>query len=156
MTSYAAELDTKLKTRERLTLSNLLVWVSANTITDNSTLRLRKNGANVKQTITITGSGTGVFEDLTNDDLVADTDDINCQIVTGASGTSLTIKQLAITHVIGGRIIRNLSTETMTISEAAFSRLKKVYKTLSETETIGGTLARINGALKIMATQTTQ
>jgi hypothetical protein len=70
-----------------LTLSKLGIFISSNTIANTSTWRLRKNQANGNQSVTITASGTGYFEDSTNQDSVVAGDEVCYQLVTGA-GTS--------------------------------------------------------------------
>ncbi len=74
-----------------MTLSNVACYVGNNTVTADSTLRLRKNGANANQVVTITASTTGLFRDTTNTDAVVATDELTYQVVTGSGGTSLAI-----------------------------------------------------------------
>lgn len=83
------EANTKLRIRYAGTASKLSTRIEANTVTATSTIRFRKNGANGNQVLTIGSSTTGVFSDTTNTDSVAAGDDINYQVVTGATGTSL-------------------------------------------------------------------
>ena len=99
LTSYVAEADTKLKLRERCTLSDLLIYVPINTVTAASTYRTRINGANGNQIITIPASATGYFVS-TGSDIVNADDDVNLQLITGATGTSMTIRQVAITSAL--------------------------------------------------------
>lgn len=70
--------------------------ISSNTVSANSTLRFRKNSGNGNQVVTITASTTGVFQDTTNTDFVQDSDEINYQLVTGGSGTSLVIRSISV------------------------------------------------------------
>lgn len=49
------------------------------------TLRVRKNGANATQVISVTSNQTGQFEDTTHSDSFISTDDINYSFVTGGS-----------------------------------------------------------------------
>lgn len=83
-------------TAQSKALTNLLASflecrVSANTVTAASTLRLRKNTANANMSISVGSSATGYFEDATNSDGLVPTDLINYQLVTGGTGTSLTM-----------------------------------------------------------------
>lgn len=78
------------------TLSKLNCYVSANTVTAASTLKLRKNTANGNQSVSITASTTGFFEDASNTDSITPTDVIDLQLVTGATGTSLDLQSSAI------------------------------------------------------------
>jgi len=69
--------------------SNLKCYISANTNTGASTLRLRKNAANANQVVTITASTTGLFEDVSNTDVIAEDDDVNYQWTGGTTLTSV-------------------------------------------------------------------
>lgn len=73
------------------TYSFLACYVSANTVSAGSTLKFRKNSGNGNQSVSITASTTGLFEDTSNSDSVLSTDTIDTQLITGATGTSLTI-----------------------------------------------------------------
>ena len=73
------------------TLSNLEIFLQTNAVTATSTLKLRKNGGNGNQTISIAASTTGYFEDTTNTDSILATDEVNYQLITGGTGTSMTI-----------------------------------------------------------------
>lgn len=53
-----------------------------------STIFVRKNGANGNQNLSIGASSTGEFEDNVNTDSVANGDEFNLQIITGAGGTT--------------------------------------------------------------------
>ena len=55
------EPEAQIKARERFILKGLTVYVRANTISADSTLRLRKNGANTNQSISIPNATTGYF-----------------------------------------------------------------------------------------------
>lgn len=72
-----------------MTLSYLGIRVTANTVTAASTLRSRINAANGNQVVSITASTTGFFEDAVNTDVLAGTEEINTQLITGGTGTSL-------------------------------------------------------------------
>jgi hypothetical protein len=72
-------------------ISNLQCYLNANTVSATSTLRLRKNTANGNNAVSITASTTGWFEDTTNIDEIASTDEINYQLVTGGTGTSMAL-----------------------------------------------------------------
>lgn len=76
-------------------LSNLFIFVATNTVSAASTFRTRKNIANGAQSTSITASTTGIFEDNANTDSVVAGDEVNYSLVTGATGTSMTISQMA-------------------------------------------------------------
>ena len=71
--------------------------ISANTVTAASTLTLRINsGAGAAETVSITASTTGIFQDTTNSDSILASDTLNYKIVTGATGTSLIIRSISV------------------------------------------------------------
>ena len=92
----STEANVKLKTRIPLTLSNLTISVRVNTVSAPSTLKMRINGLDGNQTITIPANTTGYFHDTTHTDTVDADDEIDYQLITGATGTSMTIRQIAV------------------------------------------------------------
>lgn len=72
--------------RDTCTLSHLYVNVTANTVSATSTIRTRKNGANGGQSVSIGSDATGLFEDTSNTDSLADGDLACYQVVAGADG----------------------------------------------------------------------
>ena len=90
----ATEADVQTLATVAYTASNLECRVSANTVTAASTLAFRTNAANGNQSVSIGASTTGVFEDTTNSDVLAATAEVNYQIVTGGTGTSLTLRNM--------------------------------------------------------------
>ncbi len=85
----------QVKTRAAFTLSELIINVTAITMTDPSTLTTRKNAGAGAQTASITTS-TGIFSDSVNTDVLVTTDKINMQLVTGVTGTSLAFVELGV------------------------------------------------------------
>ena len=120
------EADAQLKVREGCTLSNLTVYARANTITAASTVKLRINGAYGTQVCTIGSSATGFIVDTTHTDVVQPGDEICLEVVTGGTGTTLTIAQLGI-----------------------WAFKPSLLKTLSETETIGDSKTRTKAAWRL-------
>lgn len=116
------EANTKQKLRFATTLSNMTIRISPNTVTANTTFTLRKNGAAGNQTITIGSGATGFFTDTTNEDNVTATDELNYELVTGATGTSLTIR----TTTIYSRTLARVS-QTYTHLYDIRSRVSKTY-----------------------------
>lgn len=86
------ELNTRLLLRGGITWTyqNLFFRVTANTIDGSTTTRTRKNGANGNQSVSVSASTTGIFEDTTNTDTYVNGDDINCLIVAGGSSGTMT------------------------------------------------------------------
>ena len=90
------ESEKRLKARETFAFSGLTISVTANTVTADSTLRLRKNGADANMLITIPSSSTGFFVDNTNTDVLDAADDVNFSLSTGATGTSMVVRHIAV------------------------------------------------------------
>lgn len=157
--STATESTVKQTARVPMKLSNLSINVDANTITANTTIVTRINGADGNNTVTIGSGATGIFTDTTHTDTVASSDEIDYKIVTGATGTSINIRQLGIwtesLPITINEISRALSAETITISEAAFTRLAaKMRPIATQTTTLSENIIRIKGKLKTLATET--
>jgi len=89
------ELNTRADADVAFTWSKLTAYVSANGITATTTVRNRINGANGNQSLSIGSGATGNFEDASNTDSVVASDEMNYSIVTGGTGTTLTLNQLA-------------------------------------------------------------
>ena len=96
MNNSTTESDYQTNARITDTLSKLDVRVITNTVTAASTLRTRKNAANGNLSASITGSNTGVFSDGSHSDSVVDGDQLDYQIVTGASGTSIILTSVGL------------------------------------------------------------
>ena len=110
------EADAQLKVMHPCTLSNLTVYSRTNTITAASTVKLRINGAYGNQVCSIGSSAVGFVVDTTNTDVVQPGDKICLEVVTGGTGTQLTIAQLGI-WTFTANIVKPLS-ETDTIGES--------------------------------------
>ena len=146
------EADRKVKPREAFTLSLMTISVTANTVTASSTLRLRKNGANGNQLVTIPASTTGYLSDNTNRDRVLAADEMNYELTTGATGTSLTLRNITVNAT---RLALAELSDTIVVSEPSMVRLGTKLRALStETITIGEAIAKIKGAIRALATQT--
>lgn len=83
------------------TVTNLRTYVSANATTNTSTMTLRKNSADARNTLSISSAATGWFEDSTNFDQISPGDDIDTAIVVAAGGT-LTLRNLTMTFQANG------------------------------------------------------
>lgn len=94
------ETDTLADANFIFNASNLECNISANSVTAASTLTFRKNSAAGNQSISIGSSTTGIFEDITNTDSIIASDEINYQLITGATGTSLTLRSMGILGII--------------------------------------------------------
>lgn len=99
------ENDTKTTANVAFTASKLNCYVAANSITGNSTLRLRADNASLNQAVTITGSvGNSWFEDASNSDVITATQKINYMLTGGTGGTTLVL------HSVG--MLANYSSAT--------------------------------------------
>lgn len=86
------EADAQTELNIAATFSNLFVYVSANTVTAASTFDIRDDAASTAVTISIGSSTTGQFEDAVNTVALTATDMVNLRLLTGATGTSLTLR----------------------------------------------------------------
>jgi hypothetical protein len=101
----ATETDAQLYAQGSLTLSLLSAYLLTNTVSATSTLTSRINAGAGNQSVSITASTTGRFEDAVNSDSVIDTDLINTRLVTGGTGTSLSLSMVhmkAVVPAVGG------------------------------------------------------
>lgn len=93
--NQTTELVAQSKAGVACTASQYEIYLSANTIVGNGTVVMRKGGATVNGSISVTGLTTGWFEDTSNSDVFLATDLINWQINAGATGTSMATEWLA-------------------------------------------------------------
>ena len=93
------------------------VQILANSITADSTLRLRKNGAAGNLFIPIPLSTSGTFTDLVNSDVLSANDEANYQLVTGGTGTTLQLRGIQANADISQDITKTLTQTDPTISE---------------------------------------
>ncbi len=104
------EADMNAQANLIMATSLMQVNLTANTIVENSLFRLRKNAGNGNQVVTCTGLTTGVFQDTTNSDSLVATDVVDYSLVTGATGTSLVVRSVALladSTVAGGTVKRS-------------------------------------------------
>ena len=90
------EADAAITARDAFTLSNLTVYARANTITAASTVTLMKNGSPTAMTLSIDSTAAGFFSDSTNPVTFEAGDTMSYKVVTGGTGTTLTISQMAV------------------------------------------------------------
>ena len=102
-TSHGTESRSQYTFRVAATLSNLRSNITYNGVTAASTIRSRVNGANGNQSLSIPASTTGVYEDTTNSDSIASGDNVNLQVVTGATGNSLIAQYYQLKSTSAGR-----------------------------------------------------
>ncbi len=95
-TSTEANVQTKMK--KAGALKYLQVYVDSNARTTTTTLRTRKNGANGAQSVSITSTATGRFEDTTNSDTIAVNDLVNVQYTSGTGTQTLSVITLSVSY----------------------------------------------------------
>jgi len=100
---HTTEAEPKIQHGIAVDTSNLRCYVPTNTYSAAATLRMRKNGANGNQSVSITASTTGWFEDSVNTDSFGATDDMNWSIVGGTTG-SITTTAIGITETPGAAV----------------------------------------------------
>lgn len=88
------EPNNQLKTGLIFTASNLEAFVITNTLTATTTMKFRVATANGNQAISYGSGVTGYLEDTTHSDSVTASQEIDYQIITGATGTSIIISNI--------------------------------------------------------------
>lgn len=88
--SGGTEADVQTQVHSAGTWRNLYVYISANGRSSTTTFRGRINGANGNQSIAVTASSTGVFEDTSNSDSISAGDELNYNAVAGSGSGTLT------------------------------------------------------------------
>jgi len=78
------------------TFSYLSVYVSSNTFGIVSNVNFRKNSAAGNQSVSVTASTTGRFQDTSNTDVVATNDTVNLNIIVGADAGSAAFENISI------------------------------------------------------------
>jgi hypothetical protein len=85
---------------DSLTLSNLFVYVAANTLNGASPFYVRKNAANGSQSVSIGAAATGSFEDATDTDSLVAGDVFNYQISSGGTSGNIQVSLYMLTSTI--------------------------------------------------------
>lgn len=120
-----------------LKVQDLFVYVSANTVTADSTVTLMVNGIATSIVATLTNATTGLFSDTTNTATIGSNDVIDFKIVTGATGTSLTITNMVLWYQEGSRISLSSSYKYNIIGRISLARnyLYNVLGRISQSDT---------------------
>lgn len=94
---FSNESDTKRRIRlTRMTVVGIQCYLVQNSVSATSTLKLRKNGADANNAISITSNTPGFYQDNAHEDEFYSGDDMDLQIITGATGTQIEISQITI------------------------------------------------------------
>lgn len=78
------------------TLKNLSLYVSSNARTTNTTLRTRINAGDGNLLLTVGSGATGTFEDTSNTDTIAATDEVNLEIEVGSGSGTINLTTFAL------------------------------------------------------------
>jgi hypothetical protein len=157
ITAISTEVDVRLKVREAFTISELNILITLNGIGAASTLTLRKSGAAGNNTVSITSSGTGLFNDTTHTDVLTSTSEICYQLVTPAVSLTPTLSiawiSCSATLATSTNYDRPLTTETISVSES-IARLKAANRSLSDSPAITEAIARLATNTRALSTET--
>ena len=158
--AVTTESQVQMKAREAFTFRNLVAYSNANTIANSTTVALRVNGSTTALSASFGPAATGFVSDVSDTVTVAAGDLINFIVITdGGVGQTISIRQIGITTELvpsGVAVERALTTETISISEAAFTRL--AAKTRIRTDTaiaVSENRARLAEKMRPLSTQTT-
>jgi hypothetical protein len=88
----STETNFRADIRLNCTASNLVVLISVNGLTGDTTVKVRKNGADGSQSLSIAAGTTGLFEDATNSDILNSTDEVDYQVIAGAGVSSFIVR----------------------------------------------------------------
>lgn len=88
-----------LQVNAAATFQDFFAYVSANGVTAATVLRFRLNGANATMTVSYGSGVTGILEDTTHTDATVANDNMGFRINLGGTGTTITIKILAVSGV---------------------------------------------------------
>jgi len=107
------ETTAQYRYRVAATLSNFRIYASENTLDGETTARVRVNGANGNQVVTVGAGLTGGFEDAENTDVIAAGNLLNYQAIAGGTGLiRLSVMQVKVTstgqHLMQSRALVGL------------------------------------------------
>ena len=108
MTANTTEAQTQVKSGVTAAAKTGRIYVDINGVTANSTLTFRINGVSGNITVSIPNAQTGTFEDITHTDNIVPTSEINWRLVTGASGTSMTMYRIGMSLTLPSGAIKHL------------------------------------------------
>lgn len=146
------EIKTYYKLRVAATLSNMRVYVSANTVTADSTLRIRINADYGNQAVTILASTTGAFEDTTNSDNISSGQNVNYELITGWTGTSLTYTSIQVkSNSLGRQLATGYpGTDVLVFGTTTYVTVEGISQSFNSDETLVQATARVSFTAKNM------
>ncbi len=117
-TDTATEANIYIQAGVAMTASDLGCRVQTNAVTAATTINLRINSSTATQSLSISSSTTGFFDDATNTDVILSTDKINYIVSPGATGTTLTIPHITILGTVGGAASQDITCLGISSAEA--------------------------------------
>ena len=130
----ATEANVDRPLRDAGTFSNLLVRVSAITMTDSSTFDLRDDGVSTALTVTI-GTTAGDYEDTANTAAPAAASLINWRVVAGTTGTSFTITMVSVEFDSTSNCVTILATDAAGSSNLSVASTTNFFGALGDRTT---------------------
>lgn len=100
----STEANWQKKRYESGTISNLHIVVTSNGLSSSFPVRLRKNGGNGNEVITVGAGSTGDFEDVTHTDAFVSGDLVNSSIITGIGGTTAVVSNVYYHETTAGNV----------------------------------------------------
>lgn len=128
--------NTQVTWRTAGIISDLYVYISANTIDTTSTIKLQVNGSTVNSTLSIAGDTTGEFKDTSSSDSVAAGDELNFIRETGTPGTSMNVKSMTFCFsATTNTVVKygNASTGGVTVGASASNRFVSFERAVFQT-----------------------
>lgn len=124
VTPITTEALNKLKHQFGGSCRRLRAFMISNSFSSTLTIKLRKNGADGNQTVSITSGSTGWFEDTTNTDSFSASDDINYVMRGGSAGGGASMSNVLITEQATGFAFTatNLTVGSPVFGTPAYSR----------------------------------
>jgi len=114
----SADTDVKFPVRSSGTISNCFVNVSSNTRTTATTAGIRKTGSAGNNSVSITATTTGTFEDTTHTDSIGTSDNLSLYFTTGSdTSTSAAIRW-------GGALFTSSGTNSDLVASVSNSRAR--------------------------------
>lgn len=146
------EIRRQVTWRVPTTLSKLYVRVITNTINSGTTIvRIRKNGANGNQFVSIGAGSVGEFEDTVNTDSVVAGDEVNYQLVTSGTSGSIVINIISVisdsaSNFVSRFVAEGYSTSIASTTEYLFIAGDRA--SVEDTESDARQVVRVAGTAK--------
>lgn len=114
--TWTTESTAQIKYHHAGTFSNLSVNVQSNTLNVSATIRLRINGSNGNQVLTVGSGATGVFEDSSNTDTISANDLVSLSMVAAAGTGSMRPIMASVHYEVTSYAVSKMVMQTSTFS----------------------------------------